>query len=111
MAYAKLDWVCRGCGSRLRKPRWIDLTILSLTVIVFIALVIGSGAFYIFIFETVFEVGSGWPILLGVLINIGFMFWLFAYFYPYMDFHRLKEARPHSSVPLHIPGDRYPSDL
>ena len=95
MAYAKLDWVCRGCGSRLRKPRWIDLIILAVSVIAFISLVLGSGAFYIYLFESVFGFESGWPIMLGCLFNIGLGFGLFAYCYPYFDFHQLKEARPH----------------
>jgi predicted nucleic acid-binding Zn ribbon protein len=95
MAIAKLDWVCRGCGSRLRKPRWIDLVLLGVTVIAFIAFILFSLLFYAFLFEQVLGSNSGWAVFACVLLTIGIGFAMYAYAYPYISFHRLKEARPH----------------
>lgn len=95
LALAKLDWVCRGCGSRLRKPRWIDLTLLVVTVIAFIALMLISVIFYTYLFYDVLDIDSGFGPGLSVLVTIGAGFAVYAYVYPYFSFHRIKEARPH----------------
>lgn len=95
MAMAKLDWVCRGCGSRLRKPRWIDLIILAVTVVAFIALMLLSVLFFAYFFEQVLGDYSAWAVIVCTLLTIGAGFGLYAFAYPYLNFHRLKEARPH----------------
>lgn len=95
MAIAKLDWVCRGCGSWLRKPRWIDLIILAVSVMAFVVLIPLSIGFYAYLFEQVMGSYSPWWVGISAFLTIGLSFALYALAYPYFSFHRVKVARPH----------------
>lgn len=95
IAISKLDWVCRACGSRHRKPRWIDIIILVTAVFYFILLLVFSAAFYVFLFESVLAIDSAWAVGVCVVLTVTGGFVLYAYCFPYLDFHWLKEARPH----------------